>query len=140
MIYYSLSYSSKVWLSSVFLAPLIFMAIDYCFHPKPTDSDSIIQIYFIITVLTMVFSIVTWLIFWGAATLACYYIPGRIKRKLITCFSGIILTIITFILLFLQDDVRISVNDPIIHMTLSNCLCIGAGSLFYNLGPDESKG
>jgi hypothetical protein len=138
MIYYSLSYSLKVWLSSVFLAPLIFIATDYCLHPKSTDLDSMIQIYFIITVLTGVFSIVTWLIFWGIAVLACNYIPDRVKRKLTMCFSGILLTVITFLILFLQDGMRASLNNPITHMILFNCLCIGAGSLFYNLGPDES--
>ena len=138
MKYYTLPYSLKVWLSSVFLAPLIFLAICYCFYPKSTDSDSIIQTYFLFTVVSGVCSFVTWLIFWGVATLACLYIPDRLKRKLIICFLGIILTIITFLPFFLEDDMRFSLDDARISMMLFNCLCIGAGSLFYNLGPDEN--
>jgi len=138
MTYYSLPYSLKVWLSSVFLAPLIFIATDYCFHPKSTDLDSIIQTYFLFTIVSGVFSFVTWLIFWWAATLACYYIPDRIKRKLIICFAGIILTIINFLIVSLEDDMGISLDHTIIYIIIPYCLCIGAGSLFYNLGPNES--
>jgi D-alanyl-lipoteichoic acid acyltransferase DltB (MBOAT superfamily) len=106
MKYYTLPYSLKVWLSSVFLAPLILIGIDCCRYPKLTNFDSIIQTYFIITIVSGVFSFVTWLIFWGAATLACHYISDRIKRKLIMCLLGIILTIITFLSLILTDDMK----------------------------------
>jgi hypothetical protein len=135
MKYDSLSYSLKVWLTSVLLAPLIFITTDYCLHPKPMDSDSIIQVYFIITLVTGIFSFVTWFIFWGAATFACHYIFDSIKRKLIMCFTGIILTICTFLLILLPDS-TFSFSSVPLDILLSNCLCIGAGSLFYNLGPD----
>ena len=96
------------------------------------------EIYLMFTIASGVLSLVTWFTFWGVANLACHYIPERIKRKLIMCFSGIILTIITFLLIsLLEDDMRRSLDYTIIILTY--CFCIGAGSLFYNLGPDESS-
>jgi intracellular septation protein A len=138
MIHYSLSYSLKVWLTSVLAAPLILIATDYCFYHKSIDFNSMFQIYFMLTIAGAIFSLITWLIFWGAANLACHYIPDSIKRKLIMCFSGIILTIITCLLIFLEDDMGLSLDDTIIYIILAYCMCIAAGSLFYNLGPDES--
>lgn len=95
------------------------------------------QIYLMLMIAGGVLSLATWFTFWGVTNLACHYIPDRIKRKLIMCFLGIILTIITFLLIFfLEDDMRHSLECTII--ILPYCVCIGAGSLFYNLGPDES--
>jgi hypothetical protein len=134
MKYSSLSYSLKVWLTSVLLAPLILIV---CFLPKSADFNTMFQIYLIFTIASGVFSLITWLTFWGVANLAYHYIPDKIKRKLIICFSGIILTIITFLLIFLlEDDMSRSLEFTIIILTY--CFCIGAGSLFYNLGPDEN--
>jgi len=138
MKYYLLPYSLKVWLTSVLLAPIIFLFIDYFTSPRAqnnsqTDIDSLIQLYLAFVIAGAILSFITWLIFWGVAILTCRHTTNIIQRKLIMFFMGIILTILTFLLLFSSDEAFSSMPYGIM---LSNCFCIGAGSLFYDLGLD----
>jgi hypothetical protein len=140
MKYYLLPYCLKVWLTSVFLGPIIFTSICFFSYHQPinisiSDFGSLLQDYFGLVMVGGILSLITWLFFWGVGIVTCRHTTNVIYRKLIMSLMGVILTILTFILLFSglfsYDDM---ITDIPFAIVLSYCFCIGAGSLFYDLG------
>jgi hypothetical protein len=140
MKYYLLSYSIKVWLTTVFVAPFILGIIDYLYAPRYLNIfhegiDSLIQSYLFVLLTSGILSIFLLLIFWGIAALTCLHTTNMIHRKLIVSFMGIILTALTFLFLF---SCLFSYNDAVtdipLTMMFSYAFCIAGGCWFYNLG------
>ncbi|MGZ3751970.1 MAG: hypothetical protein ACXVB0_22030 [Mucilaginibacter sp.] len=132
MSYYSLFYSLKVWLSSVLLAPIIFIIKNCCFNGLPADPESIAQVYFIMAIISGILSFITWLTFWGITVITGRYFANMLQRKLILSFAGIFLTITTFVLIFTSDYASPFSGLPL-DVMLSNCFCIGAFCWLYKL-------
>lgn len=144
MEFYALSYSFKVWITSILLAPVIFTSI-YFFYDHQLLSislsgiGSLLQGYFGLITVGCVLSFITWLFFWGIGIVTCRHTTNVIHRKLIMSLMGIILTILTFLFIFsCLFSFKDTFTDMPLTIMLSYCFCIGTGSLFYNLGPDES--
>jgi len=134
MKYYALSYSFKVWITSVFLAPFICVIIAYLLNFNSFDiSFEAFKAYPIIIIAELIFSLITWLVFWGTTTLALRFIENASHRKLVLLLIGIIFTILTY-LACCSDDLELRTDNFIFEMMISNCLCIAAGSLFFDLG------
>lgn len=132
MTYHSLRYSLKVWLSSVFLAPLIYDIIQFFFNRS--QPDTITNLYPVVILVELIFSFFTWLTFWGITVIARRFLDKRYLRRILLSVIGIILTIGTFVLITFPN-ILISINDIAFSLTLSNCICIGIASVAFNLDP-----
>jgi len=132
MTYHSLRYSLKVWLSSVFLAPLIYDIIQFFFNRA--QPDAVTNLYPVVILFELIFSFFTWLIFWGITVITRRFLDQRYLRRILLSVIGIILTIATFVLITFPN-IPISINDIAFSLTLSNCICIGIASLAFNLDP-----
>jgi hypothetical protein len=131
-------------MTSVLLSPVIFITI-YFFSDHQSLSislsglGSLLQGYFGLIMVGGVLSLITWLFFWGIGIVTCRHTTNVTHRKLIMSLMGIILTILTFLFVFsCLFSYKDAFTDMPLAIMLSYCLCIGAGSLFYNLGPNES--
>ena len=135
MKYYSLSYSFKVWFTSVFLSPFICVIIEGLLNLNHLEQSlTPLRVYPVIIIFELIFSCLTWLAFWGITILTLHLIPNAIHRKLILFLVSIIFTIVTYLICFF-DDVDMRHDSFAFEMMVSNCLCVAAGSLFFKLGP-----
>jgi len=132
-------YSLKVWLTSVLLSPVLFALILYI--KRQVDLPELLKsgfylfaIYPLYVGALLLLSSVTWLAFW--LSIKAIIRSGRFARvrKMAVIFTGIALTITTFMLLLpvlgmLHD------GSGFINLMYANCLCISWGSWYYDLGP-----
>ena len=130
---YALSYSFKIWITSVFLSPFICAIIEYALSFNRSERFTAFEVYPVIIIAELIFSLITWLVFWGTTTLALRFIENTNHRKLVLLLTGVIFTILTY-LAFFFDEIVFRTDSFIFEMMVSNCLCIAAGSLFFKLG------
>jgi len=133
MKYYALSYTFKVWLTSLLVAPPIYLVIDYYSYPKQSnfslpDLGSLLQGYFGFIMVGAVLSFITWLVFWGVGVIAYRNTTNYAHRKLIMSLIGGILTVLTFLPFFLLDD---SFSGFPTAIMFSYFFCIVIGGLIY---------
>jgi hypothetical protein len=138
MKFYSLFYSLKVWLSSVLLAPLIYIFIQSWVDFNSVTADTFSAFYPIVVFAELIFSLFTWLIFWGVIEVSGIFLMNRLTRKWVIFISSVILSASTFLLLC-WPVTRHSFNDIFFDVGLCNCVCIGAGCWFFRLRPVVSK-
>jgi len=137
MKYYALSYSFKVWITSVFLSPFICAIIEYLLRRNLSEiSIKAFEAYPIIIIAELIFSLITWLVFWGTTTLALRFIENASHRKLVLLLIGVIFTILTYFACC-SDDLKLRTDNFIFEMMISNSLCIAAGIAFFKLDPNE---
>jgi hypothetical protein len=126
-----------VWLTSVTVAPLLFIVILITAPSLAPNSGQIdlydqLYRYFGLVVLQLLFSSITWILFWlivRVITDFCYNV--RLHKPLVF-ITGILLTIGSFKLVFSNV---FHVGDEFFFLMLCNCFCIGAGTSFYKLKP-----
>ena len=137
----SLSYSLKVWLSSVVIAPLIYSLASWLISINHFDPDSSIDLYPIMLLFELILSFCTWLAFWCITGITRVSPLNKYSRRLILSAAGIILTIGTF-LAFSLITYPVKPNDIFFMLMLSNCLCIAVGCWFFKLesGSDVENG
>jgi len=132
MKYYALSYSFKVWITSVFLSPFICAIIEYLLRRNLSEiSIEAFEAYPVIIIAELIFSLTTWLVFWGTTTLALRFIENTSHRKPVLLLIGIIFTLLTYLACF-SDDLKFRTDNFIFEMMVSNCICIAIGTLFFN--------
>lgn len=129
----SLIYSLKVWLSSVAISPLIYLILNACFSQMRGGFFEQLEIYPMFVLFEVIFSFVTWLIFWAIVEVT-RILPSSFSRKLIIFIFSIILSMGTVLALF-ASEMRFSLSDMIFDFGIANCICIGAGCWFFRLGP-----
>lgn len=129
---YSFYYSLKVWLFSVFLAPLIYIIAESIYNPGAFISEPAIEIYILTVLFELAFSFITWLIFWMIIVIAIKYLSNKIIIKWLIFILGIILTVLTFISLSSGEN-PFSFHDIYWGIMLYNCLCIGIGTWLFGL-------
>ena len=137
MKYNSFNYSLNVWLTSVTVAPLLFIVI-LTTRPFPdsyseqTNLYDQLYRYFGLVVLQLLFSSITWILFWliiRAITDFCYNL--RLHKPLVF-ITGILLTIGSFKLVFSNV---FHIRSEFFFLMLCNCFCIGCGTWLYKLKP-----
>lgn len=131
-------YSFKVWLSSILIAPTIYLSFyawqDWGRPNVPlSDVNSLIQTYFNASIVGALLSFITWLMFLAATVVTYREIKAVSERKLILSCVGGILTILTFILFCSLFG---SIWDVPLIIACSYCLCIVSGSLIYRPAND----
>ena len=130
----SFLYSLRIWLTSVGLAPVIYLLIRW--YTERNDHSSLndylsgqITIYAICLVFGGIFSVITWVIFIFVIEMLVRCFPLLPQLKLIIALAGMLLTIGTFSLFFSFPGF----GNELFYLMLSNCICIAAGSFFYKL-------
>ncbi|MFD0763473.1 hypothetical protein ACFQZI_01320 [Mucilaginibacter lutimaris] len=132
-------YSLKIWLTSVALAPLMFLVVEASMFGKSyrtieTFFDQQIETYAICVVFGGIFSIITWLLFFLLIATITSNFPVNRWMKYIIASIGVVLTFGTFAVFFPVFDVY----NEFFYLMVSNCICIAAGSLYYQLhAPEE---
>lgn len=138
MKFYSLFYSLKVWLSSVFLAPLVYLFIQWWFSSKHNYADPIFELYPIMVFFELIFSFFIWAIFWGIIEISGMFLMNSLIRKWLIFIVAILLAASTFLVLCWPVTYS-SFNDIFFDVGLCNCVCIGSGCWFFRLSPAISK-
>ena len=132
-------YSLKVWLTSVFFAPALFLIVNvFMNHLGARDIArsvrSELMVYIAYVIFEAVLSFITWLLFWLIITLWQLVPFGPLVRKWFIFATGLLLTIGTFAATLIPSNFFDIRNNDVILM-LANCLCIGFGTWYYKLLP-----
>jgi hypothetical protein len=130
----SFSYSLKVWLTSVVLAPVTVLVTNLSTNDHYTGFASHLADAFVFYMLCMIFggifSFITWIIFlFIIKGLIAFFPPSRQLKHLIAV-AGTLLTVGTFA--FFGWRV-FDIHNYFFYLMLANCVCIAGGSHFYKL-------
>ena len=128
----NLLYSLKVWLTSVMIAPVFHLVIMGIKHSDGTEqAGEICRTYIMLTIFELLFSFVTWFIFFIITILIGSYAKNEIAARAIICAIGVIMVPATFMLTL--PDYRLTIIGDFIYLIGGNCLCIAACSWIYKL-------
>nr|WP_067062770.1 hypothetical protein [Mucilaginibacter sp. L294] len=130
----SFTYSLKVWLTSVVLAPVIFFIIDAStnkYYPGFGNYFSNEFPFLIICIIFCgVFSFLTWVIFlFIIKGFIASWSPLRQIKHLIVV-AGVVLTAGTFASVMPE---AFNIHNGFFYLMLANCVCVAGGSYFYKL-------
>lgn len=126
----NLLYSLKIWLTSVLLAPILYLIIMNLKDLGGTQQTGAVgEMYFLLIIFGVAFSFVTWFIFFMLIMLISSYAPNEISARLIICVTGILLVLTTFMVTIF--NYRLTNDGDFIYLVAANCICIGAGSWIY---------
>jgi hypothetical protein len=144
MKYDTLSYSLKVWITSVLVAAILFQ-IPPLFKHISTFADILKSLsgYLIMCVFTaffgFIFSFVTWIIFGLCILIIANLTPKPKLRSWLIFFIGILLATGTFVLIFspfgVFDELSEYHND--IYLIPCTWVSIGLSIWYHNLNPSN---
>jgi hypothetical protein len=131
----SLLYSIKVWLTSVIIAPVIYLLIESClkrdYYSSITDyMNEEISKYAMCVLFGGIFSLLTWVIFLFIIKGLIASCPSSRQIKHLIAVAGVVLTAGTFALAMPE---AFHVHNEFFYLMLANCICIAGGSWYYNL-------
>lgn len=131
----SILYSLKVWLTSVVLAPLIYIVIQACLGESyqlgfAAGLYEQIKEYALLILLVGLFSFCTWVAFILSIVGVSICFPSFRYLKYVIALIGVLLTAGTFEF-FLPE--AFSIHSEYFLLMLANCICIAGGSCFYKL-------
>ncbi|PTQ95693.1 hypothetical protein C8P68_105200 [Mucilaginibacter yixingensis] len=121
-------YSVRVWLSAVFLSPVLVLIPDGQLF-KMTLSDW--SIYLSVVLLSIFFSIPCFLSLWLAVNLVQFSSWHIMLKKLSLCIIGVAFTILPFFVLLGSEATFNDSSSPVLAYVLVIC----AGIWFYRLTP-----
>jgi hypothetical protein len=134
-----IKYSLKIWLTSVMVAPLSFLMIEFIQEYPPRQDivelfSSGITVYAALMLFHLIFSAITWFVFTAVIGLVVL-IPANTGLKTCIIFiAGVLLTAGTFFATILPINAYQLMQDKeLIILMACNCLCIGGGVWFYKL-------
>jgi hypothetical protein len=144
MKYDTLSYSLKVWITSVLLASMLFQIPPLFKHISTlADIPNSLFGYLIMCVFTsflgFIFSFITWIMLWlGILIITNFTLNSKIRTWLIF-FTGALLAIGTLILIFLRFGVCDVISEYHDHIYLIPCtsVSIGFAVWYHNLNPSN---
>ncbi len=126
-------YSLRVWLTSVFVAPVVLFLTDLCINKHPLSLGRYMNdapYYLLYVIFGGIFSFLTWLTFlFIIKGLIASFSSSRQLKHLIAV-AGALLTVGTFA--FFGRRV-FDVHNEFFYMMLSYAICIAGGSYFYKL-------
>ena len=135
----SLIYSLKVWLTAVFITPLLIALASKVLEPRH-GFDSVANFFGTIAYMFafgLVLSIPSWLLLWMFTFLLCKSSLRMACVKTILAFIGFMLSIFPFILIFSHDDNPL---DPdVMIWVIFYSIVIVTGLWLYELKSVESR-
>jgi len=134
----SFKYATKIWLTSVVIAPFSYFLISGTFDVKKLHNEAAgLGLYTLFAVVFgLLFSLPCWLILVFAVKLINTRNISLIGKKIILILIAIVLTYLLFYLLFFKD--RIDSDQLSLNMKLATVYCFTnvIGMTFYKLSPD----
>ncbi len=137
-------YSFRVWITSVLVAPAIYIIASALLRYStitfsPNSSDNVFEVYLLFVFCGALFSVATWLVFYLVIWLIANVCPAELRKIFIFLF-GVALTPATFIVVF-GVHTAFNPHEDLSILMYANTLCIGAGVWFYDLKIiDENTG
>lgn len=127
-------YSLKTWLTSVALAPLMFLVVESCLsHKSYLTTEAFIneqlETYVMCLVFGGFFSLLTWLLFFLIIKVITIYLAITQQIRFVIAGIGLLLTLGTFAIFFPAFEL----HNEFFYLMVSNCICIAGGSLYYRL-------
>jgi hypothetical protein len=141
MICYTFGYSIRVWLTSVVMAPMLFMILTFCnegvYHQsfKQVLHNSLFG-YLAFVFLEVCFSFIPWMAFLVAVQYTVSVVAKPAVRIWLVFTEGILLTAATCII-YLSPNNVFNVTDKVTCVMICNCICMGWGIWYYRLEPAE---
>jgi hypothetical protein len=131
----SILYSLKVWLTSVGLAPVMYLIIDSWQRENYYSTftgfiNQQIGKYIVCLIFGGIFSFLTWLTFLFIIKGLIATFPSSQQLKHLIAVAGILLTAFTFALVLPET---FNVHNEFFYLMLANCVCIAGGSYLYKL-------
>jgi uncharacterized membrane protein HdeD (DUF308 family) len=132
----SLKFSLKVWLTSVFIAPAIFIIANtyvesFNKHTSYRDYFSPGD-YLFIFFFELISTFVLWLLFWGIIELVLWYCHNQQFQRWLIFIPGLLLTAIIPLLLADPGSI-LNFNNFMFIPMMANMLCIGSCCWIYKL-------
>jgi len=134
----SFRYATKVWLTSVVVAPFLYFLISGTFDIKKLHIEAAgLGLYTLFAIaFGLLFSIPCWTILIFAVKIINKQNVSLTSKKVIIILIGVVLTYLLFYLLFFKD--RIDSEQLSFNMRLATAYCLTniIGMTFYKLEPD----
>ena len=129
-------FSVRVWLTSVLVAPALFMVIqayiDSLNHTYANPTYFEPGMYLFMVVFELVTTFIIWLVFWAITEAIVYCIGLEELQRWLIFVTGLLLTIVPFMVL-VGFPVLINPRSDMFIPMLANAVCIGCGCWFYRL-------
>ncbi|BAU53298.1 hypothetical protein MgSA37_01465 [Mucilaginibacter gotjawali] len=138
MLTHVIKYSLKIWLTSVFAAPILFYISLICWVSTYRSNAVALfpwafLIYIGMVFAQLVFSLLIWIIFTGVI-LAVIRIPTTgITKTIIIFVTGLLLTAGPFVAVIILLDFNNEDSGLAYTLMACNCACVGFGVWFYKL-------
>jgi hypothetical protein len=128
----SVVYSIKIWLTSVFTAPVIFISISALQSQNHYDNPITRQLYLygVCILMGALLSFITWMLFLLIIKVFIIYFYNIKAIKIITGVLGMLLTFGTF---FVFLGLELFSDNGLLFLVMTYIICIGSSSLCYNL-------
>lgn len=140
----ALSYSFKIWVTALLIAPAINQIMvdlkKWRYHGGISGYISIsdqLAAYFFCVFIAGIFSVVTWLLLLAVIYIAIGLFPLKVYPKYIAMGTGILLTIGTFQFVF---GWLFHAKNDFDYFMMFTCLCIASGAYFYELKMGDDTG
>ena len=129
-----LSWSLKVWITSVVLAPIL----DVLLYPIVESSTSLpggaLKFIMVMIVFSLIFTFPCWFILWRSANVIDYYLKTIIYKKVTLTVIGATLAILPFYVYFKNEPIR---ND--IALKSLYCITVLLGIWLYRIDPKTNS-
>ena len=137
MVSNSFRFATKVWLTSVFASPLVFLLLNWiAYSPRQSfDALGISNFFLFSIVFGLVFSLPSWTVFIFCVKYLNRLSVPSFKKKAFIIIAAIILTYLPFYLIFYKDDIEQQISN--FKFATAYCLTIVIGILVYKLLPDN---
>jgi hypothetical protein len=145
MKYDTLSYSLKIWITSVLLTSILFPILLVCKNTLPFSEISkalvdYFRICLFLSFLGIISSSITWLIFWMCISIITNLTSKSKFRTWLIFITGILLALGTLISIFLYFGLFDWISDYYDDFCLISCtwISIGCAAWYYNLNEKDT--
>jgi ABC-type spermidine/putrescine transport system permease subunit I len=132
MTVYCFIYALKVWLTTIFISPVIFILTECIINGEKilTDPGGLMIWYLTVCFFTVFCSLLVALIFWIFASSCAYYISNSKARLAAVFIFGLLLTIGTTLIIVCGLNNYYKIGD-IITTLIPYCLTVSWSMLFF---------
>jgi hypothetical protein len=134
----SFQFATKVWLTSVFASPSMFLLLNWIVYSQKQSFEALgTGNFFLFSIaFGLVFSLPSWLVFILGVKYLNRLPVTTFKKKAFITIVAIFLTYLPFYLIFFKDDLEQQLSN--FKFATAYCLTIIIGIFVYKLTPDNS--
>ncbi|MBL4677956.1 MAG: hypothetical protein JKY70_17390 [Mucilaginibacter sp.] len=138
--FHELTYSLKIWLTTLLFVPVVFLVMMSEFYESPSIANIVDRLsewllaYLLMVLFAAVFSFLIWVIFYYLLMMIVWRVDNICILKYISAAIGLMLIIgIVALLSMLVYDITILLDKIFITLFSSTCFSIVCSALFYKL-------